>query len=151
MNQRDNVTEQLKELLDMYEFSMDTLSKYLQLPVEQIKKLSEGDVGFLPEEPAYRFNIFNRISFLYLSAVEDKDLKLCAFLKVLVSYHGLSKRAVAKMAGVEVKDIERMLSNPPKKVSENIKYKVAVTVMSLRFFLKDCEQDNVISCGGNYE
>ena len=119
MNQRDNVTEQLKELLDMYEFSMDTLSKYLQLPVEQIRKLSEGDVGFLPEDATYRFNIFNKISFLYLSAVEDKDLKLCAFLKVLVSYHGLSKRAVAKMAGVEVKDIERMLSNPPKKVSEN--------------------------------
>ena len=119
MNQRDNVTEQLKELLDMYEFSMDTLSKYLQLPVEQIRKLSEGDVGFLPEDATYRFNIFNKITFLYLSAVEDKDLKLCAFLKVLVSYHGLSKRAVAKMAGVEVKDIERMLSNPPKKVSEN--------------------------------
>ena len=119
MNQRDNVTEQLKELLDMYEFSMDTLSKYLQLPVEQIRKLSEGDVGFLPEDSIYRFNIFNKITFLYLSAVEDKDLKLCAFLKVLVSYHGLSKRAMAKMAGVEVKDIERMLSNPPKKVSEN--------------------------------
>ena len=119
MNQRDNVTEQLKELLDMYEFSMDTLSKYLQLPVEQIRKLSEGDVGFLPEDATYRFNIFNKISFLYLSAVEDKDLKLCAFLKVLLSYHGLSKRAMAKMAGVEVKNIERMLSNPPKKVSEN--------------------------------
>ena len=101
MNQRDNVADQLKELLDMYEFSMDTLSKYLQLPVEQIRKLSEGDVGFLPEDATYRFNIFNKISFLYLSAVEDKDLKLCAFLKVLVSYHGLSKRAVAKMAGVD--------------------------------------------------
>ena len=143
MNQRDNVADQLKELLDMYEFSMDTLSKYLQLPVEQIRKLSEGDVGFLPEDPIYRFNIFNKITFLYLSAVEDKDLKLCAFLKVLVSYHGLSKRAVAKMAGVEVKNIERMLSNPPRKVSEDIKYKVAVTVMSLRFFLKDCEQENI--------
>lgn len=119
MNQRDDVADQLKELLDMYEFSMDTLSKYLQLPVEQIRKLSEGDVGFLPEDATYRFNIFNKISFLYLSAVEDKDLKLCAFLKVLLSYHGLSKRAMAKMAGVEVKDIERMLSNPPKKVSEN--------------------------------
>ena len=139
MNQRDNVADQLKELLDIYEFSMDTLSKYLQLPVEQIRKLSEGDVGFLPEDPIYRFNIFNKITFLYLSAVEDKDLKLCAFLKVLVSYHGLSKRAVAKMAGVEVKNIERMLSNPPRKVSEDIKYKVAVTVMALRFFLKDCE------------
>ena len=122
---------------------VDTLSKYLQLPVEQIRKLSEGDVGFLPEDSIYRFNIFNKITFLYLSAVEDKDLKLCAFLKVLVSYHGLSKRAVAKMAGVEVENIERMLSNPPRKVSEDIKYKVAVTVMSLRFFLKDCEQENI--------
>ena len=139
MNQRDNVADQLKELLDMYEFSMDTLSKYLQLPVEQIRRLSEGDVGFLPEDPIYRFNIFNKITFLYLSAAEDKDLNLYAFLKALVSYHGLSKRAVAKMAGVEVKNIERMLSNPPKKVSEDIKYKVAVTVMALRFFLKDCE------------
>lgn len=143
MNQKDNVTKQLKELLDTYEFSMDTLSKYLQLPVEQIKRLSEGDVGFLPEQPEYRFNLFNKISFLYLSALEDKDLKLCAFLKVLVSYHDLSKRTIAKMAGVEVKDIERMLSNPPKKVPEDIKYKVAVTVMSLRFFLKDCEQENI--------
>ena len=143
MIQKDNVTEQLKELLDTFEFSMDTLSKYLQLPAEQIKKLSEGDVIFLPEEPMYRFNLFNKISFLYFSAVEDKDLKLCAFLKVLVSYHGLSKWAIAKMAGVEVKDIEKMLSNPPQKVSEDIKYIVAVTVMSLRFFLKDCEQENV--------
>ena len=46
MNQRDNVADQLKELLDIYEFSMDTLSKYLQLSVEQIRKLSERDVGF---------------------------------------------------------------------------------------------------------
>lgn len=139
MNQKDNVTEELKELLETYEFSMETLSKYLQLPEEQIRELSKGNIGFLPEEPRYRLNIFNKISFLYLSAAEEKDLKLCAFLKVLISKHGLTKRAIAKMAGVEVKDIERMLSNPPKKVSEDIKYKVAVTVMALRFFLKDCE------------
>ena len=145
MNQKDNVTEQLKELLDTYEFSMDTISKYLQLPADQIKKLSEGDVSFLPEENMYRFNLFNKISFLYFSAVEDKDLKLGAFLKVLVPYHGLSKQALAKMAGVEVKDIEKMLSNPPKKVPEDIKYKIAVTVMALRFFLKDCEQE-IVNC-----
>ncbi len=139
MNKKDNVTEQLTELIDTYEFSLDTLSKYLQLSVEQIKKLSEGDVRFLPEENMYRFNLFNKISFLYLSAMDDKDFKLSAFLDVLVSYHGLSKQTIAKMAGVEVKDIEKMLSNPPEKVLEDIKYKVAVTVMSLRFFLKDCE------------
>ena len=145
MNQKDNESEQLKELLDTYEFSMDTLSKYLQLPANQIQKLSEGDASFLSEEPMYRFNLFNKISFLYFSAMEDKDLKLSAFLEVLVSYHGLSKRAIAKMAGVEVKDIEKMLSNPPKKVPEDIKYKVAVTVMSLRFFLKDCELE-IVNC-----
>ena len=143
MNQKDNVTEQLKELLDTYEFSMDTISKYLQLPADQIKKLSEGDASFLPDENMYRFNLFNKISFLYFSAIEDKDLKLGAFLKVLVSHHGLSKQALAKMAGVEVKDIEKMLSNPPKKVPEDIKYKIAVTVMALRFFLKDCEHENI--------
>ena len=43
------------------------------------------------------------------------------------------------MADVETKDIERLLSNPPKKVSEEIKFKIAVTVVSLCFFLKDCE------------
>ena len=139
MNQKDNVTEQLKDLLDTYEFGMATLSKYLQLPAEQIKRLSEGDASFLSDENMYRFNLFNKISFLYFSAIEDKDLKLSAFLEVLVSYHGLSKQALAKMAGVEVKDIEKMLSNPPEKVPEDIKYKIAVTVMALRFFLKDCE------------
>ena len=41
MNQKDNGSEQLKELLDTYEFSMDTLSKYLQLPANQIKKFQD--------------------------------------------------------------------------------------------------------------
>lgn len=51
------------------------------------------------------------------------------------------KKTIAKMAGVEECDIAKIVSNPPKKVSEEIKYKIAVTVMSLRFFLKDCENE----------
>ncbi len=141
MNEKDNVTEQLKELMEAYDFNVDTLSKYLGLPADKVRILSQGDISFLPEDNMYRFRLFNKISFLYLSAIEDKDLKLCAFLKVLISYHGLSKKAIAKMAGVDKNDIEKMLSNPPKRVSEEIKYKVAVTVMSLRFFLKDCEPE----------
>ena len=141
MDEKDNVTEQLKELMEAYDFNVDTLSKYLGLPADKVKILSQGDISFLPEDNMYRFRLFNKISFLYLSATEDKDLKLCAFLQVLISHHGLSKKAIAKTAGVEVKDIEKMLSSPPKKVPEEIKYKVAVTVMSLRFFLKDCEPE----------
>ena len=71
--------------------------------------------------------------------IEDKDKKLSDFLEVLVSYHGISKLTIAKMAGVEEKDIDRLLANPPEKVETEEKYKIAVTVMELRFWLKDCE------------
>ena len=41
------------------------------------------------------------------------------------------------MAGVEVQDIKNILAYPVMHVEESIKYKVTVTVMGLRFFLKD--------------
>ena len=42
-------------------------------------------------------------------------------------------------ADVEEQDIDRLLANPPEKVEIEVKYKIAVTVMELRFWLKDCE------------
>lgn len=141
MNKKANITDELKVLLEEYDFNITTLSNYLQLSAEEIKILASGEVDFLPDESSYRFRLFNKIAFLYHVAAEDKDLKLCAFLEVLISYHGLSKQTIAKMAGVEVKDVERLLSDPPKKVSEESKYKLAVTAVSLRFFLKDCEPE----------
>ena len=48
-------------------------------------------------------------------------------------------RRIAKMAGVEENDIDRLLANPPEKIEIEVKYKIAVTVMELRFWLKDCE------------
>ena len=51
----------------------------------------------------------------------------------------LRLRRIAKMAGVEEKDIDRLLANPPEKIEIEVKYKIAVTVMELRFRLKDCE------------
>lgn len=139
MNEKRNVTEQLQALISEYGFNISTLSKYLELSPETINDLSKGNVDILPDESFYRYNIFNKISFLYFSATDDKDLKLIAFLEVLNSHHGLSKKTIAKMAGVEISDIENLISYPPKAVSDEIKYKVAVTVMSLRFFLKECE------------
>ena len=61
------------------------------------------------------------------------------WLELLVSYYGISKLTMAKMAGVEEKDIDRLLANPPEKIEIEVKYKIAVTVMELRFWLKDCE------------
>lgn len=139
MNEKDHVTEELKALLEVYDFNINTLSGYLQLPTEKIQRLSNGEIDVLPKEPMYRFELFNKISFLYLSATEDKDRKLGAFLEVLISYHGMSEKSIAKMAGVEITDVKKLLSNSPGKVAEGSKFKIAVTVMALRFFLKDCE------------
>ena len=61
------------------------------------------------------------------------------WLELLVSYYGISKLTIAKMAGVEENDIDRLLANPPEKIEIEVKYKIAVKVMDLRFWLKDSE------------
>ena len=82
----------------------------MQIPVNHVENLAHGDMNFLPDEPIYQFKLFNKIMFLYLTATEDKDLKLSAFLEVLISYHGLSQKTIAKMASVATSDIEKILS-----------------------------------------
>lgn len=34
MEEKDNVTEQLKELISVYDFNKNTLSRYLDLPLD---------------------------------------------------------------------------------------------------------------------
>lgn len=83
--------------------------------------------------------LFRLYMFLYAVTCEDADLKMRAFLEVLVSCHHLSPTAIAKMSGVDVGDVEKMLSGVSTEVDIHSKYEIAVTAMALRFFLKDCE------------
>ena len=71
-----------------------------------------GNVECLPDDPALRLKILSKAGFLYFGAIEDKDRQLSGFLEV---------------------------ANPPEKDEIEVKYKIAVTVMELRFWLKDCE------------
>ena len=139
MNKDIDITEQLKCLIEDYNFNIETLSKYLELDDNQINLLANGVVNFLPNDNEYRFNLFNKISFLYCSAIDEKDFKLDAFLKVLLSYHNISKKTISKMSGVDIKEIDKFLSLNKGKISVQDKYKLAITIMSLRFFLKDIE------------
>ena len=139
MNRDIGITEQLKCLIEDYDFNIETLSKYLKLDNNQINLLANGDVNFLPNDNEYRFNLFNKISFLYCSAIDEKDFKLDAFLKILLSYHNISKKTISKMSGVDIKEIDKFLSLKKSKISAQDKYKLAITIMSLRFFLKDIE------------
>ena len=140
MNKNIDIIEQLKCLIEDYNFNVETLSKYLKLDDNQINLLANGDVNFLPNDNEYRFNLFNKISFLYCSAIDEKDVKLDAFLKVLLSYHNISKKTISKMSGVDIKEIDKFLSSKKSKISVEDKYKLAITTMSLRFFLKDVEK-----------
>lgn len=134
-----SISEMLKSLMEEYHFNMDTLSKYLGISKEQINTVAQGDVDCLPEDNAMRSKVLNKIGFLYFGVAEDKDMKLQAFLEVLISYHNLSKQTIAEMAGVEIRDIDIMLTDQIKDIAIETKYKIAITVMELRFFLKECE------------
>ena len=107
--------------------------KYLEIIEETIDGVVMGNVECLLDDPALRLKILSKAGFLYFGAIEDKDRQLSGFLEVLVSYHGISKLTIAKMADVEEQDIDRLLANPPEKVEIEVKYKIAVTVMEQRF------------------
>ena len=136
-----NISEMLRSLIDLYEFNLDTLSKYLGITIEHIESVKNGNIDCLPEKFEIGSQILDRIAFLYFTTIGDKDLKLSEFLEVLISYHHLSPHTIAKMSGVKIDDINRLLSNPLEKIDLEAKYKLAVTAMSLRFFLKDCEPE----------
>lgn len=139
MNELKTVPQQLEALLREYQFNRKSLSIYLGITEEQMEKFSGGDFTCLPKDDEFRFRLFHKIIFLYGSAADDKEQKLLDFLRVLLTYHQLSAETIAKMAGVEPSDVTSLLADPPQPVSAEAKLKIAVTVMSLRFFLKDYE------------
>lgn len=131
----ENISEKVKTLLEKYEFNVNTLAKYLGLSVEQINNIANGNLQCV----LGKHTTIDKIMFLYVITCEEADLKASAFLEVLISYHHLSKATIAKMAKVKVGDIEKMMEGLTDEVDTETKYKISTTVMSLRFFLKDCE------------
>ena len=143
MNKNIDITEQLKCLIEDYDFNVETLSKYLALDHHQINLLAHGNINFLPDDHEYRLHLFHQIEVLYNSTIEEKDVKLETFLKVLLSYHKISKKTISKMSGVDIPTINQFLSLKKNKISIEEKYKLAITAMSLRFFLKDIENNSL--------
>ena len=61
-------------------------------------------------------------------------------IDIALSYHNISKKTISKMSGVDIKEIDKFLSLNNNKIPVEDKYKLAITTMSLRFFLKDIEK-----------
>lgn len=139
MNVYENISPLVRSLLDNYHFNEETLAKYLSVSVECINDLAQGKINKLPSDFRERGRIIDKIMFLAIIPEEAPDLKVKGFLEVLLTYHNLSKETIAKMAGIEISDIDIFLSNECEKMSAEIKYKIASVTMALRFFLKDNE------------
>ncbi len=139
MNVCENISPLLRSLLENYDFNKETLAKYLSVSVECINDLTQGKINKLPADFSERGRIIDKIMFLAIIPEEAPDLKVKAFLEVLLTYHNLSKETIAKMAGIEISDIDIFLSNECEKMGAENKYKIASVTMALRFFLKDNE------------
>lgn len=129
----------VKKLLEEYHFNVETLAKYLSLSVESIYKIAQGSMGELPADNEERTRITNKIMFLSTVPEDKPDVKVKAFLETLLSYHRLSKETIAKMAGIDISDMDLFLSDQGAEMDAAIKYKIAAVTMALRFFLKDNE------------
>lgn len=141
MTETENISGKLKSLLEDYHFNAETLAKYLSVSVENMNEIARGNMEKLPDGWVERTRVINKIMFLAFIPEGSPDLKVKAFLEVLLSYHKLSKETVAKMAGIEISDLDDFLSDEVEKMDTDIKYKIASVTMALRFFLKDNESE----------
>jgi predicted XRE-type DNA-binding protein len=139
LNVCENISPLVRGLLENYGFNKETLANSLSVSVECINDLAQGKINKLPADFTERGRIIDKIIFLAIIPEEAPDLKVKAFLEVLLTYHNLSKETIAKMAGIEISDIDIFLSNECEKMGAEIKYKIASVTMALRFFLKDNE------------
>lgn len=129
----------LRKLLEEYHFNVETLAKYLSVSVESVYEIARGNMEKLPADFMERTRIINKIMFLSIVSEDEPDIKVKAFLETLLSYHQLSKETIAKMAEIEIADIDIFLGDGCEKMDAEIKYKIASVTMALRFFLKDNE------------
>lgn len=132
---KKDVMETLQLLFEKYKFNLDLLSRLLNIEKEIIlskdeKKLYENSKDFS--------KMSNLIFMIEIIGKDDADLKIGAFLQVLLDYHGVSAETIALMSGVSENEVVDLVDNP-KSVSLESKYKIAKTVMSLRFFMKELE------------
>ena len=129
------VMETLQLLIEKYKFNVDTLSKLLDVKKDVI--LSK-DEKMLFENSKNFGKMSDLIMMLELIGRNNADLKIGAFLQVLLEYHNLSAETIALMSGVSEKEVNDLVENA-ELVSLESKYKISKTVMSLRFFLKELE------------
>ena len=104
----------------------EAMSQHLLNPVEDLAQALKTPIKLAKGASISRQNNSVNIA-------EGQSIRVNGGHVLTVTVHGV------EVSGVEENDIDRLLANPPEKIEIEVKYKIAVTVMELRFWLKDCE------------
>ena len=101
------VMETLQLLIEKYKFNVETLSKLLDVKKDVILSKDEKTLF----ENSKNFDkISDLIMMLELIGRDNADLKIRAFLQVLLEYHNLSTETIALMSGVNEKEKNGILT-----------------------------------------
>lgn len=134
---RDYIQNILDILIVEYDFNIDTLSNLLNVEKDIIKNYKKYEKS-ISYDAAHLSSIINKILMLYNITNTDADFKFRAYLYVLVDYHNISPKTIAKMANIEEKEVLDFI-NEEDTISIDTRYKLASVIMNLRFMLKDIE------------
>lgn len=134
---RDYIQNILDILIVEYDFNIDTLSNLLNVEKDIIKNYKKYEKS-ISYDAAHLSSIINKILMLYNITNTDADFKFRAYLYVLVDYHNISPKTIAKMANIEEKEVLDFI-NEKDTISIDTRYKLASVIMNLRFMLKDIE------------
>ncbi|MEN8076382.1 HTH domain-containing protein [Clostridioides difficile] len=133
----DYIENILDILIVEYDFNIDTLSNLLNVEKDIIKNYKKYEKS-ISYDAAHLSSIINKILMLYNITNTDADFKFRAYLYVLVDYHNISSKTIAKMANIEEKEVLDFI-NEKDTISIDTRYKLASVIMNLRFMLKDIE------------
>lgn len=129
-----DIVEILQLLVEKYKFNVDVLSRLLNVEKEVLLSKDEKKISD-------NFKDAHKIDLIFMLEIvgkDDADSKIAVFLQVLLDYHGITAETIALMSGENEKAVIGFVEDP-KLVPLESKYKIAKTVMSLRFFLKELE------------
>lgn len=133
----DYIQNILDILIVEYDFNIDTLSNLLNVKKDIIKNYKKYEKS-ISYDAEHLSSIIDKILMVHNITNTDADLKFRAYLYVLVDYHNISPKTIAKMANIEENEVLDFI-NEKDTISIDTRYKLASVIMNLRFILKDIE------------
>lgn len=133
----DYIQNILDILIVEYDFNIDTLSNLLNVKKDIIKNYKKYEKS-ISYDTEHLSSIIDKILMVHNITNTDTDLKFRAYLYVLVDYHNISPKTIAKMANIEENEVLDFI-NEKDTISIDTRYKLASVIMNLRFILKDIE------------